>query len=205
MRQRFHRVVFVLGVITLAASARADIGGNPEAGKAKAAVCASCHGIDGNGGADPAWPKLAGQIPEYLIEQLDAFKTGKRKSPIMSPMAAPLSEQDMKDLAAYYAAQEPKPGAAASEELALAGERIHRGGIAEAGVPACMSCHGPAGRGIPPRFPRLHGQTAPYTRKQLRDYKAGQRVDREDMMARIAARLSDGQIEAISEYLAGLH
>ena len=205
MRQCFGSIVIAAAAAIAAAAVAADVRGNPEAGKAKAMTCASCHGIDGNGGADPTWPKLAGQIPDYLVQQLEEFKSGGRKNPIMSGMAAPLSEQDMRDLAAYYGAQELKPGAAANKELALAGRRIYRGGIADAGVPACMSCHGPAGHGIPPRFPRLNGQKAAYTQKQLVDFKAGRRVDHEGMMTKIAARLSENDIKAVSEYIAGLH
>lgn len=184
---------------------QAQVGGSPEAGKAKAAPCAGCHGIDGNGGADPTWPKLAGQIPEYLVEQLKLFKSGARKNPVMNGIAAPLSEEDIQDLAAYYASQELRPGAAASKELALAGQKIYRGGIVKSAVPACMSCHGPSGRGIPPRFPRLNSQSAAYAEKQLLDYKAGRRTDNDDIMTRIASRMTDAQIKAVSEYLAGLH
>jgi cytochrome c553 len=184
---------------------QAQVGGNPEAGKAKAVPCAGCHGLDGNGGADPTWPKLAGQVPEYMVEQLKLFKAGARKNPVMNGMAAPLSEQDIKDLAAYYANQAPKPGAAANKELALTGQKIYRGGIVQTAVPACMSCHGPSGRGIPPRFPRLSSQSVAYTEKQLLDYKAGRRTDNDDVMTRIASRMTDAQIKAVSEYLAGLH
>src|ERR1051325_9001901 len=129
--------------------AHADINGDVAAGKTKAAVCAGCHGIDGNGGADPAWPKLAGQIPEYLYAQLKAFKTGARSNPIMAGMAAPLTDQDMRNVAAYFASQTLKEGAAADKELVAAGRRLYRGGNADTGVPACMSCHGPSGHGIP--------------------------------------------------------
>ncbi|HEX7043727.1 MAG TPA: c-type cytochrome [Burkholderiales bacterium] len=192
-------------LIVSALPASAQTGGDPQAGKAKAAPCASCHGADGNGGADPTWPKLAGQVPEYLVEQLQAFKSGARKDPLMSGMAAPLAEQDMHDLAAYYATLPIQPGAASNEELALAGQRIYRGGIVETGVPACMSCHGPSGHGIPPRFPRVNSQKAAYAEKQLLAYKAGRRQDNDGIMTRIAARMSDEQIRAVSEYLAGLH
>lgn len=206
MNLRFNAAVaFAAWVAASLLPVQAQVGGNLEAGKAKAATCASCHGVDGNGGADPTWPKLAGQIPEYIVEQLRLFKTGARKNPIMNGMAAPLSAQDMKDLAAYYAAQKPKPGAAANKQLALAGQKIYRGGIVATAVPACMSCHGPSGHGIPPRFPRLGSQSAPYAEKQLLDYEAGRRKDNDDIMTRIAARMTDAQIKAVSEYLAGLH
>jgi len=179
--------------------------GNPEAGKSKAGLCAGCHGADGNGGADPTWPKLAGQAPEYLVAQLQRFKSGARDNPIMKGMAATLSEKDMQDVAAYYAAQPLKLGAAKDKALALRGQRIYRGGIQDTGVPACMSCHGPSGHGIPPRFPRLDAQNAAYVEKQLADFKAGRRTSTDPAMTTIAARLTDPDIKAISEYLSGLH
>ncbi len=204
MRLRFYAAAGLAAWVA-GSPLQADVGGNPQAGKAKAAACAGCHGLDGNGGADPTWPKLAAQVPEYLFEQLRLFKSGTRKNPIMSGMVAPLSEQDMRDLAAYYATLPPKPGAATNKELALVGQRIYRGGIVQTSVPACMSCHGPSGHGIPPRFPRVSSQSAAYAEKQLLGYKAGWRKDNGDIMTRIAGRMTDAQIKAVSEYLAGLH
>jgi cytochrome c553 len=207
MQRRVSALAFVAALAALfLAPVRAQEEGRPEVGKTKAAVCAGCHGIDGNGGADPTWPKLAGQAQAYLYEQLQAFKSGARKNnPVMTGMAAPLSEQDMRDLAAYYASLPHKPGAATNKELALAGQRIYRGGIGENGVAACMSCHGPAGHGIPPRFPRVDGQPTAYTEKQLLDFKAGRRADNDKIMTQLAGRMSDAQIKAVSEYLAGLY
>ena len=179
--------------------------GNPGAGKAKAALCAGCHGSDGNGGADPTWPKLAGQTAEYLVAQLQRFKSGARENPIMKGMASSLSANDMEDVAAFYAAQPLKHGAAKDKTLALRGERIYRGGIQDTGVPACMSCHGPSGHGIPPRYPRLDSQRAAYVEKQLSDFKAGRRTSADPAMPMIASRLSDPDIKALSEYLSGLH
>lgn len=175
------------------------------AGKAKAVVCSGCHGMDGNGGADPSWPKLAGQIPEYLYAQLKAFKAGTRKNPIMSGMAAPLTDQEMRSLAAYFGSQTLKPGAAVSRELVAAGRRLYRGGNSDTGVPACMSCHGPSGHGIPPRFPRVTGQNAPYTKRQLLDFKDSRRVDGDGIMIRVAFRMSEAEIRAAAEYMVGLH
>lgn len=180
-------------------------GGNVAAGKAKTAACIACHGADGNGGADPSWPKVAGQTPEYLAKQLKDFKSGARKNPIMNGMAAALSPQDMEDIAAYYAAQKIKPGAAGSKELAQQGERIYRGGNAKTGVSACMSCHGPSGHGIPPRFPRVSAQTAAYTERQLLDFKSSRRANDDGIMTRITFRMSEAEIKAVSEYMAGLH
>jgi cytochrome c553 len=179
--------------------------GNVAVGKAKAGMCAACHGADGNGGADPSWPKLAGQIPEYLEKQLHDFKSGARKDPIMTGMAAPLSAADVKNLAAYFSSLKTKPGAAMSAELAKEGEKIYRGGNAKTGVSACMSCHGPSGQGIPPRFPKVSGQNAAYTEKQLLAFKAGTRTNDGDIMTRIAFRMSAQEIKAVAQYMAGLH
>lgn len=201
------RVSVLIGIVFAAATglAQAKFEGDAAAGKAKSAACAACHGPDGNGGADPSWPKLAGQIPEYLYKQLADFKSGKRSDPLMSGMAAPLSEEDMRDLAAFYASQKIKPGAAATQELAQKGERLYRGGNAKTAVSACMSCHGPSGHGIPPRFPRVTGQTAAYTQKQLLLFKSSKRTNDDEMMTRIAFRMSEDEIKAVSEYMAGLH
>jgi cytochrome c553 len=180
-------------------------GGNAIAGKAKAGACAGCHGSDGNGGADTTWPKLAGQDAAYLVKQMKDFKSGARKDPIMSGLAAPLSLQDIKDIAVFYASQQIKPGAAGSKKHAERGEKIYRGGNAKMGVSACMSCHGPSGHGIPPRFPRVSGQNAGYTQKQMLAFKSGRRSNDGDVMTRIAFRMSEIEIEAVSEYMAGLH
>lgn len=206
MYLRVCTVAISVVCLTLALSpVRADVGGDPQAGKTKAAACAGCHGAEGNGGADPSWPKLAGQVPEYIVKQLKRFKSGERKNPIMNGMAAPLSEQDMKDIAAYFAGRKLKLGAAKNKELALKGQRIYRGGIIDTGVPACMSCHGPSGHGIPPNFPRLYAQNAAYTKKQLLDFRDGRRVSADDIMPRIASRLTEPQVQALAEYLSGLH
>lgn len=201
----FSAVVAYFALVASAVAAPAAEGGDVAAGKAKTAACAGCHGVDGNGGADPTWPKLAGQIPEYLVKQLSDFKTGVRKNPIMNGMSAKLSPKDMQDIAAYYAAQQIKPGAAGSKELAEQGERIYRGGNAKMGVSACMSCHGPSGHGIPPRFPRVSAQTAAYSERQLLDFKSSRRANDGDVMTRIAFRMSEAEIKAVSEYMAGLH
>ncbi|MFL6647156.1 MAG: cytochrome c4 [Sulfurifustaceae bacterium] len=204
MPSRFVLPLLVVGLL-FSAVCSAQATGNAANGKAKAGVCAGCHGADGNGGADPSWPKLAGQVPEYLVTQLKAFKSGARKNPIMSGMAAPLADQDMNDLATYFASLNVKPGAAGNKDLALAGEQLYRGGNAQNGVPACMSCHGPAGHGIPPRFPQVTSQNAAYTERQLLDFKARRRVDNGAVMAGVAGGLADNEIKAVSEYMAGLH
>jgi cytochrome c553 len=172
-------------------------------------VCAACHAADGNSIA-PANPKIAGQIPEYLHKQLVDFKAqgGKkpaRESPIMMGMVANLSDADMKGLAAFYSGQQLKPAAAADKNLAIAGQRLWRGGNAASGVPACAGCHGPAGAGIPAQYPRIAGQYADYIAAQLKAFKEGARAnDPNGMMRGVAARLTDGEIRAVAEYAAGL-
>lgn len=198
--------LFGFGLLVVAVALPASAApGSPARGQTKAGACAGCHGADGNGGADPAWPKLAGQDADYVAKQLADFKAGKRKDPIMAGMAAPFSAQDMKDIGAYYASLKPKPGAARSAELAKLGEKLYRGGNAKTGVSACMSCHGPSGHGIPPRFPRVSGQSAAYTEKQMLAFKSGARNNDADTMTRIAFRMSEQEIKAVADYMAGLH
>ena len=179
--------------------------GDPNAGKEKSAACAACHGADGNS-TSPEWPKLAGQHPGYTAKQLHDFKSGARVNATMNGMAAGLSDQDIADLAAYYATQEVKLGGA-DPELVDAGEKLYRGGNSYNGVAACMGCHGPAGTGNPAaKFPSLSGQHAQYTAKALRDFRGGERAnDPNEMMRRVAKRMSDREIEAVSEYIEGLH
>ncbi len=167
--------------------------------------CGRCHGADGNGGADPLWPKLADQDASYIAKQLKDFKSGARKDPIMTGMAAGLSDADIENVAAYFSSQKEKPGVAKSATLAKAGERLYRGGNAQMGISACMSCHGPSGKGIPPRFPRLSGQNQAYTTKQLLAFKNGTRTNDGDTMTRIAFRMSEEEIKAVSDYITGLH
>jgi cytochrome c553 len=174
-----------------------------------AQVCAACHASDGNSVA-PANPKIAGQFVEYLDKQLHDFKGqgGKkaaRESAVMAGMVANLSEADMKGLAAYFAQQQLKPAAAADKELAALGQKLWRGGNAASGVPACAGCHGPAGAGLPGQYPRLAGQYAEYLGAQLKLFREGGRAnDPNGAMRGVAARLTDREIRAISEYAAGL-
>ena len=194
-----------LGVIMLAVALPASAVGKAAAGKTKAAACAGCHGADGNGGADPTWPKLAGQHENYLLAQLQAFKSGARKDPTMSAMVASFSKKDMEDIAAYFSAQDIKPGAAKTQAFAKQGEHLYRGGNSKTGVSACMSCHGPSGHGVPPRSPRISGQSAAYTVQQLFAFKSSRCNSDADIMTRIAFRMSEAEIKAVSEYMAGLH
>ena len=178
--------------------------GNVAAGKGKAAVCAACHGTDGNSLSD-AFPKLAGQHEGYIVKQLMEFKSGARQNALMAPMVANLTEQDMADLGAYFASQKTAPGAV-SEELLAAGEQIYRGGNKETGVPACMACHGPNGNGIPAAdWPKLAGQYSSYIETQLHAFAKGERNNSPNgMMADIASKMSDAEIKAVSAYVFGL-
>jgi len=188
--------------------------GDPQAGKQKATPCAACHGVDGNS-VNPAWPKLAGQGEKYLVNQLQLFKKKIRINTLMNPQAVNLSEQDIQDLAAYYAGQSASIGTAdpekefQGEKLYVIGERIYRGGNAETGVPACMSCHGPSGVGnAPAKFPHLAGQHTVYTAAQLRAYRSGARYQTDDnlnMMKDISSYMTDTEIDAVAEYISGLH
>ena len=166
-------------------------------------VCAACHTSDGSRGS-PANPIIQGQHPEYLAKQLTEFKTGKRANPIMQGMAAALSDADMKNVAAFYAGKQPKPGFAKNKDQVALGEKIYRGGIADRMVPACAGCHGPSGAGIPAQYPRLSGQHADYTAAQLNAFRSGARGNSAQMTG-VAAKMNDKEIKAVSDYIAGLH
>lgn len=166
------------------------------------AVCAACHGTDGNSGV-PANPKLAGQHPEYLVKQLVEFKTGKRPSPVMQAFAAQLTEQDMRNISFWAANQKAKPGFARDKEAVAMGERIWRGGIADRNIAACAGCHSPNGAGIPAAYPRLAGQHADYTAAQLVAFREGKRPNSQ-VMHQVAAKMNDREIRAVSDYVAGL-
>lgn len=206
-------VVAATGLLSLAAQTRAADAPKPDVNRGQAIatqVCASCHGADGNS-AGAAYPKLAGQHEAYLVKQLKDFKAqggGKplRNNAIMAGMAAVLSDQDISNVAAYFASQTPKPGVARDAKTVPLGEKIYRGGIAEKGVPACAACHGPTGQGIPIQYPRLSWQWADYTGAQLKAFQqgAGARNNNEAMHT-IASRLSDNEIHAVADYVAGLH
>ncbi|WLD58152.1 cytochrome c4 [Salinispirillum sp. LH 10-3-1] len=206
-------ITAALAVFGLVAFAQAE--GDVARGEALSVTCSACHGTDGNS-ADAANPKLAGQNARYTFEQLLAFQTGDRVNAVMSGFAAPLSEQDMWDLAAFYEAQTGTVGEADAELVAL-GERIYRGGIVESGVAACIACHGPNGNGnAPAGFPRVSGQHAAYTAAQLYAFREGYRAaepaadarmtDGESMMMRsVAYKMRDFEIEAVAAYIQGLH
>ncbi len=171
-------------------------------GEASFAVCSACHGADGNSGT-PANPKLAQQHPEYLVKQLQEFKSGKRANAIMMGFASALSEEDMKNIAFWVTTKQAKPGFAKDKDLAKLGERIYRGGIQERQIAACAGCHSPNGAGIPAQYPRLAGQHAEYIASSLTAYRDGVR-NNNVQMTQNAAKLNDREIRALADYIAGL-
>lgn len=189
-----------------AAAATSTTAGSASAGQAESATCAACHGADGNS-LSPQFPKLAGQGAPYIVEQLQNFKSGKRQNPIMAPMAAPLTLQNMKDLAAWFSSQTVKPGEA-DPKLVKAGEAIYRGGDAASGVPACAACHSPDGAGNEPmKIPQIAGQYSDYVVAQLQAFAAGARSasDPNGMMKTVASHLTPEQMQAVASYVQGLH
>lgn len=200
------KVLMIASLFAFASSGVVLAAGDAEAGKAKSAACAACHGMDGNSGVNPVWPKLAGQHTAYITKQLNDFKNNKRTDTTMAPMAMPLSDQDIADLAAFFSAQTRTVGAAAEDKVAV-GEQLYRAGNAESGVAACTACHGPNGSGNPQsNFPALSGQGAAYTAKALKDFRSGARNnDAGSMMADVASKLTDTEIEAVASYIEGLH
>jgi len=185
-------------------SVYASAEGSAESGATKAAVCLACHGPNGNSSI-PEWPSLAGQGARYLAEQLKLFREGKRNNPVMMPMATALSDQDIEDLAAYYAAQKPV-GLEADPSYWRAGEKLYRGGDAGRQIPACIACHGPVGHGNEPAaFPALLAQHSVYTQKQLNDYAAGARTGaKANIMQTIARRMTLEDIRDVSSYIQGM-
>ena len=179
--------------------------GSADAGKTKAAACGACHGADGNS-LVPTFPRLAGQHPAYLSSQLADFKSGARTDATMAPMAAPLSEQDIEDLAAYFASQTQTAGSG-NPELAVLGEKIYRGGNTATGVSACIACHGPTGAGNPAaNFPKIGGQQVAYLVKALNDFKSGARSnDVNRMMRGVASKMTEDEIKAVAEFVTGLN
>ncbi|MBK1649828.1 c-type cytochrome [Rhabdochromatium marinum] len=193
---------------SLFASSAGTITGNAEKGKEKASqICQACHAIDGNGlPAQPIWPKIAGQHPNYIYKQLNNFKNNDRYNVQMSPMAAPLTDDDMRNVAAYYSAL-PQSGGEADPELVELGEKIFRAGNPKTGVPACSGCHGPAGMGTNlSKFPRLAGQYPEYIDQTLKLFRKMERAnDPNGMMRGVAARMTDDEIAAVAQYISGLH
>ena len=198
---------FATAVFAVAASA-ADAPAapaKPDLAKGSASygtVCAACHGADGNSSV-ALQPSLAQQHPEYLVKQLLDFKSGARKDAIMQGFAAMLSEQDARNIAWWLASQKEKPGFAKEKDLVMLGEKIYRGGIMDRHIPACAGCHSPNGAGIPQQYPRLSGQHAEYTVKQLTGFRDGGRTNNVPMHD-VSAKMNDREIKAVSDYIAGL-
>lgn len=165
-------------------------------------VCVACHGADGNSLA-PANPKLAQQHPEYLVKQLQEYKSGKRENAIMKGFASALSDEDMVNISFWLASQKKTPGFATNKETVALGERIYRGGVADRQIAACAACHGPNGAGLPVQNPRLSGQHAEYTATQLNHFRSGLRANNAAMTV-VASKLNDREIQAVSDYIAGL-
>ncbi|MDP8984120.1 MAG: cytochrome c4 [Pseudomonadota bacterium] len=194
-------------VATISGAIAGNLGvaaGNPETGATKAAVCQACHGPAGNS-SNPEWPSLAGLGADYIAEQLKNFKDGKRNNPVMRPNAVNLTDEDMADLGAYFAGQ-TNSGLEADPSYWQAGQKLYRGGDSARGIPACMACHGPTGRGIEPaKFPALRGQHSVYVVKQLNDYASGARATGPNgIMPTIAKRLSTDDMRDIASYLQGI-
>ena len=209
MKSPAQKLLALLAAVTLAtplwaADAAPAAKADPAKGQAiSAQVCGACHTADGSRGT-PANPILQGQHPEYLVKQLSEFKAGKRDNAIMKGFASMLSDDDMKNVAAFYASKQAKPGAAKDKDLVVLGEKIYRGGIADRSIPACSGCHSPSGAGIPSVYPRLAGQHSDYTESQLRGFRDGVRKNNLQMTG-VAAKLNDREIKAVSDYIAGLH
>ena len=204
--------IAILSTLCATVLAAGTAQGKPDIEKARKiaeTVCAACHGIDGNSPTS-ANPILAGQGADYLFKQMMEFKAAEgkpaiRNNAIMAGMTAALSPEDMKGLAAYFSQQKIKPSAATNEKLVESGKHLWRKGDFDRGIPACSGCHGPAGAGIPAQYPRLAGQYAEYTELQLKNFRSEERSnDPEGMMRAIADRLSDKQIKALADYIAGL-
>ena len=196
-----------IGAIVLALSGLTNLtayAGDIEAGKTKSAVCAACHGADGNS-TNAAWPSLAGQHASYIYKQLKDFKEGRRINASMTGMVALLNDDDMKNVAAYYESQQPK-SVAFDGELIEVGENIYRGGITETGVAACMGCHSPSGKGNGPAgWPSLQGQHPEYIVAQLQAFKQGARANDTGMMMRnVSKRMSDMEMKSVAAYIAGI-
>ena len=166
------------------------------------AVCAACHGADGNSSIAEN-PTLAQQHPEYLVKQLQEFKSGKRNNAVMKGFATMLTDEDMKNIAYWVASKPAKAGFAKDKDLVTLGERIYRGGIADRNIAACAGCHSPNGAGIPAQYPRLSGQHADYTVAQLNTFRDGSRANSQQM-TQVAAKLNDKEIKAVADYIAGL-
>jgi cytochrome c553 len=209
MKNAFATLGTLLLLLCGVAQSASLVDGSAEAGKSKAMTCGACHGADGNS-VNPTWPNLANQHATYIVKQLNAFKSAEklRYDPLMSTQVLALSEQDMRDLAVYFEAQAAAAKPVADADTIDSGQQLYRGGDEANGIPACLACHGPTGRGNPAAsYPSLRGQYATYTAKQLRDYASGNRKSdgSTKMMRDIAQRLSEKDIVDVASYIQGLH
>jgi cytochrome c553 len=201
----FAAFASVLMVGSVVANEAAPKAAKPDLAKGEAivaGVCAACHAADGNS-MIPANPKLAQQHPEYILKQLQEFKSGKRANPVMMGFAAQMSPEDMRNVAYFVASKTASPGFAKEKETVAMGEKIYRGGIADRQIAACAGCHGPNGSGMPAQYPRLSGQHADYTVSQLTQFRDGIRKNNLQM-TQVAAKLNDREIKAVADYIAGL-
>ena len=207
MRLSFLAAFLAFGVHA-SVFAAAPLVGDAEAGQVKSAACVACHGIDGNS-VDPAFAKIAGQNADYTVRHLHLFKSGERENAIMAAQAGLLTDQDMSDVAAYFSGQKVRAGIA-DEPLVARGQALYRGG-SNVGVPSCMGCHGPSGRGNPAaKYPAIAGQHASYSKTQLERFRAGMVYGKDnyvnkDIMSQVAKNLTDADIEALASYLEGMH
>lgn len=201
---QFRHLAWVMSSVMLVVSAEAlaETPAKRTAEQIVNTVCAACHAPDGNS-AITLNPKLAGQHPEYLEKQLAEFKSSKRANAVMSGMAASLNDEEMKDLATYFADKKLTLGQAKTNGAGSLGEKIYRAGNAASSVPACAACHGPNGAGLPKQYPRLSGQHADYTLAQLKAFRTGERINA-PMMMDIAAKMSDAEMTAVADYIQGL-
>ena len=209
MKPNLAPIVLLTAFTLFAAQAHAEslVDGSIDAGKAKSMTCTACHGAEGNSSL-PTWPNIAGQSASYIVAQLNAFKGGSRTDPLMAPQAMMLSDEDMRNVAVYFESLPAAAMAVANPATVSKGEALYRGGNADAGIPACLACHGPTGRGNPAaNYPAVQGQHATYTAKQLRDYASGGRTSdgKTRIMRDISSRLSTDDIQALASYVQGLH
>ena len=204
---KLNFVLFTLLFVLNAAAAQSLVDGSIENGKAISITCGACHGADGNS-INPLWPNLASQHASYSVEQLTAYRDGKRMDSLMVAMSLALSDQDIKDLSVYFESLPSSEKVIADPSSFELGQKLYRGGNSKSGVAACMACHGPAGKGNPAAlYPSLNGQGAMYTVKQLNDYASGERVSigPVQIMQDISKKLTEKEIQAVASYIQGLH
>lgn len=202
MKKLIAGVVLGVGLTAMAHGA-----GDPQAGEQNAAVCAGCHGQGGQKPVMGAYPKLSGLGEQYLYDQLLAIQSGDRVVAEMTGLLNGKSKQELRDLAAYFDSQEMIVSQA-DPDIIEQGAALYRGGNMASGVPACAGCHNPQGKGNEPAgYPRLGGQNAEYVIKQLKAYRDGDRATgaRAAIMMDVAAELTDTEIEAVANYVSGLH